>query len=387
MIPLLDRLLGYYTVTVEQEHLTAAANALLSCGLSLRLLPSGKLHVPMRYLRPLRAAMGDIPYTTSPLGGVFGFVYRHRHCYGIAAALVCLLLCLFVSSRVVWDVRLEGEGLTDTAHVEGELRACGLFPGVRWAEMDFGKTETDLLSVSDTVGWVSIYRRGHVAYVTVAEKTVHEQPTPPVGYASVISAYDAVVDEVLVGKGYATVKKGDTVRAGDLLISGILPSEVGGGLCYAEGEVRGTVEQTVTVSVSGEMELLQTAKRTMTDCHVNFFGFSLNILKKYGKMPEDCAIIEENRTVRILGGYRLPICIDTRYAVMHEKRVRELTPQEMTALASEELMQKVRALLSDGELISIRTEGGFTEDGYTMRAYVTYRTVLGRTVPFSVQTP
>jgi len=217
MIPLLDRILGYYTVTVEGVRLADAANAMLNAGLSLRMTSDGRVHVPARLLRPLRTALGDIAYTVSPLRGGMGFLCRHGRCYGIAAALVLLLLCLFISSRVVWDVRIEGEDLTDALRVEEELRACGLFSGARWREVDFGKTETELLSVSDTVGWVSIYRRGHVAYVTVVEKTVHERPSPPVGYASVVSAYDAVVDEVLVSRGYATVKKGDTVR--------ILPGE------------------------------------------------------------------------------------------------------------------------------------------------------------------
>jgi len=379
--------LRYYTVTVEGVRLADAANAMLNAGLSLRMTSDGRVHVPARLLRPLRTALGDIAYTVSPLRGGMGFLCRHGRCYGIAAALVLLLLCLFISSRVVWDVRIEGEDLTDALRVEEELRACGLFSGARWREVDFGKTETELLSVSDTVGWVSIYRRGHVAYVTVVEKTVHERPSPPVGYASVVSAYDAVVDEVLVSRGYATVKKGDTVRAGDLLISGILPGEIGGGMCYAEGEVRGTVERTLTVTVAEKAELLRTVARTPVGYRVNFFGFSINILKKYGKTAEDCAIIEENRTLRLPGGYRLPIYTEVRYAVKRETEVRVLQAEEMADLAAEQLMQQVRAVLADGELIQIRTEGGFTEEGYTMRANVVYRTVIGRTAPLSVAEP
>ena len=43
------------------------------------------------------------------------------------------------------------------------------------------------------------------------------------------------------------VKVGDVVKKGDLLISGVLPLELGGGFCTAQGEVKGRVADRVEV--------------------------------------------------------------------------------------------------------------------------------------------
>lgn len=383
-VRLFERLLGYYRVDIPQDAVLRAADALLRAGLGLALSPDGRMYVPARRLRALRTALADVPHTVSPMRGMLGFLLRHRRRYGAMAALAVCLLCACLCSRVVWDVRLEGEFSMDEASVLEQLSACGISPGVPWREVDAARAETALLAASPDIAWVSLYRRAGVMYVTLTEKTVHEDPPPPEGFADVIAARDAVIEEVQLKRGYAVVKRGDTVREGDLLIGGLLPSALGGGLCYAEGEVIGRVEQTVCVTVPPELRTVHSGQRRLIGADVNFFGFSLNNLKIYGNSEDGCAIIEEKRQLTLGDRYRLPILYTARYAVEQWESVQTLSEDAMVRVATARLEAAVREAIGDGELLAIRTEGAFGEEGYTMTAHLTYRTVIGRTVPLSV---
>ena len=152
---------------------------------------------------------------------------------------IVLLLRLLTAGRV-WDIRIEreeGDSDFSSALILEELEEAGLAVGDRWSRIDRDGVETALLSSSSHIGWVSITRTGAVAHVKVREKTKFrgEPVAEEDGYANIVAAFDCVIEEITVVRGFAVVSVGDTVRAGDLLISGILPEEAGGGFCRAEG--------------------------------------------------------------------------------------------------------------------------------------------------------
>ena len=146
------------------------------------------------------------------------------------------------------------------------------------------------MAKSTAVAWLNINRRGTVAYVTVLEKEVHGQEVKE-GYSNVVAACDAVIEEISVVRGVACVKVGDSVKKGDLLISGVLPEEQGGGFCYAEGEIFGRVSESISVSVD-EYKIKKTEKNSeIAHLDIKIFGFS-SFWVDYtpSKMPYDSAI-------------------------------------------------------------------------------------------------
>lgn len=382
MIPWIYRLLGFHALQIEPQDVTKAAGALLRAGIAAQITSDGHMHVPHHRLKRTLAALSDCQVTVGPLRGALGALYRVRHRYGLFAAVLTTLVLALLSGRVVWDVRVEGDLTVEEAVLLQELSDGGLYAGALWNELSFSETEARILASSEHIAWLSIDRRGNVAYVSIVERAVHDEPTPPpYPYGNIVATQDAVIDEILVHAGVATVKKGDTVRAGDLLISGVLPSEAGGGLCLADGQVMGLVEDTVSVLVPEQLPLLQTKERHLSGLYVNFFGFSLNILKNDGNPSDTCAIIEETTHVRLFGRYRLPITLTRSYTTEEQTVERTLSADEMAALAAEHLSEAVRARVADGDLVRIRTEGAFTESGYVMTAYLVYRAPIGTLSP------
>ena len=193
---------------------------------------------------------GQVEYEVSAPRGVFGKLLGYKGRVGIFLGLFLVLVFSVLTSGVVWDVRIDGADDEEVKEILEDLSAAGLDIGARWNKLDTGLIEINFLAASDSIGWVNINRRGNVAYVRVKDKTVYLQEEEPTGYANLVAARDCVIEDIKVECGYAMVKKGESVRAGEVLISGVIPSELGGGFCYASGQVTGRYSDTVSVSVS-----------------------------------------------------------------------------------------------------------------------------------------
>ena len=74
-----------------------------------------------------------------------------------------------------------------------------------------------------------------------------------------------------------------TVKAGDILISGIIPDELGGGFVRAAGEVSGRAIRTVSTTLPRSATVNVGSVPQWERCDLYIFNFSINIFKKYRK--------------------------------------------------------------------------------------------------------
>ena len=374
--------LGYFYLTVEPESVLNVSQLLLKNGISAR-IRNGTVILPARLYKDIDQMLPGLEYRKSRILGLYGALLSARHRYGIMLALLVVSALFFFLNSLVWDVRIEGceSGLED--EIIAELESAGLSVGSRWRRIDKGEIEARVLASSDRVSWLNINRRGIVAYVRVIDKVIRQPEEAPKGYANVVASVDCIIENITVKSGVAMVEVGESVRAGQILISGVIPAELGGGYCYAEGYVTGRYTDTVSVSVAEEQREREYTDTSLGAFSVKIFGFSINILKIYGNSQESCDIIEKTKNV-MLGGVRLPIRLEYSELHRYTETTRWLTPAELTAQAADGLHLKLLDRLSSAELVSLSTDGEFTDGGYIMRAYAVVRAGVGITKEFEL---
>ena len=284
-------------------------------------------------------------------------------------------LFLFLNS-LVWDVRVEGCESGRESEILAELDSAGLSVGKSWRSIDKGEIEAKVLSSSDTVSWLNVNRRGTVAYVKVIDKVINDVPEQPSGFAIVVAERDCIIEQITVKRGVAMVKAGESVRKGQLLISGVIPTELGGGYCYAEGSVVGRYTDIVSVAVSADVTEREYTDTSVDTVSIKIFGFSINIFKKYRNFPDSCDIIERTKDIELMNK-RLPIRFAYSELRHFNEYQRRLSRSELTERASDELHERLLDALSSAELVSISTDGEFTDGGYTMQAYAVVRAEVG----------
>ena len=362
----IDRLiLGYYVLRVAEKDIGAAADILLRASTPAAFSADGKAVISVFDISRVRELLdGQVEYTVSPLCGLSGVILRSRKRYGVIIGLILSLLVGALTLGMVWDVRIEGDEVK-AAYVIEELRAAGFSVGSRWSVANLSEIEARVLASSERIGWINVNRRGTVAYVEVRERSTHDPVEKPSGYANVVAKFDATVEEITVKQGSAAVVPGESVKAGELLISGI---GAGGELCYAEGEVRARTSESVEVFVPNTETVKEYGEERLCSVRIEIFGFSINIYKNYGNSEDKCVIIEKTKEFSLPGGVRLPFSIVSEYKTEYTEKTQTLTQSQMISLASYRLRVKTVAALADADLIRISTSGELTDGGYVMRS-------------------
>ena len=381
------RLFGYRKISFESPaDLSLAIASLLRAGVSAESDGKGILYIRERdFLKnTVNISWQKAKSISKPLGlaALVRSLLKRRAT--LVAVLVSFVLTI-ASPSVVWDVRVSGNERLSDNDVTSALAPLGLTVGALWSGVDRSVLETALLETCPEISWVNINRRGGVAYVEIMEAALPPKVDTEEGYCNVVASVDCVISEISVTSGYAAVSVGQAVRAGEVLISGVLPDEAGGGFCRASGSVKGIVDDEITVSVSRsytEKDYSEGIKSALT---LKIFNFSINIFKIYGNCGEKYDIIKNNENCRLFGKYDIPISVETEYTVPYTEDVIARSDTELAAYASESMRRELLSRTECAELCRASSSGEFTADGYLMQTKLTVIEEVGKSSAFTAE--
>lgn len=139
----------------------------------------------------------------------------------LIGALVCILLA-YTFSFFIWSINVNTTNKINEETVMKELNKLGLKSGVAKSSVDISKIEQEFLIDVKDAAWIGIDIKGTKAFVKVVEKT-----TPPAILSNnvpcnIIAKKDGIIYKMNVLEGDAVKKVGDTVKMGDLIVSGVI---------------------------------------------------------------------------------------------------------------------------------------------------------------------
>ena len=378
---------GYRRVKVKEDDVDKAASLLLRRGIPTTVAPDGSFIIRERDMGKLISALkGSVDFDFSDLLGLYGYIRRIKNKAACVISVFLIAILGLISQNIIWDVRIEGNGVINDSEILYELDKCGFAVGNLWWLTDRSEIEARLLSEYPNLAWININRRGSVAYIDVIEKDGEAQrDSASSKYTNIVALEDSVIEEITVKSGVAVVEPGDVVKKGDLLISGVIPLEFGGGLCIAEGEVKGRVADRVEVTVPRSTLSKVAKKEKLTKLTFNFFDFSINILKKYGNLEKECDIIEEKETISLFGKKKLPFSFTKEYTREYEVVEKVYSDTELTAVAGRLLTAQIFSRLVNADLVKIKTNGSFTKLGYRIYSDFIFCADVGASLEYGVE--
>ena len=367
-------LFGYRHLKVSCEDVPKLVNILLKLSISSSVSPDGGFVLRERDYKRFRAySAGRIRYTSSEILGFTGFVMRLRKRYGLILAFSLFLFVSVWLSGTVWDVRIEGNERLEDAEILEILSESGFEVGDRWRRVDKNAVEADVLSDFPALSWISINRRGTVAYVRVVEsENVGMKEEQPPTYSNILATEDAVISEITAKKGVAVVKPGDVVRKGDVLISGVIETESGTYFCRAEGSVKGQCVKTVSVEVPKKSTVKRPLRESLFEIRLKIFDFFINIFKNYGICRDSYDIINDNREYALFGKYKLPITLVKTYRAEYTEQEIEYSESEIVSMAKQKLDTTVRDMLQESDVVRMRSYGEWKSDFYVLSTEIVY---------------
>jgi sporulation protein YqfD len=320
---------------------------------------------------------GKLEFTASEGIGLFAYALKNLKNIPLIISTFIIAFLWYFSSLMVWDIRVSGNENVESELIIEELSRVGFQKGVFWHNVNKSELELSFLKNSKTVSWININRIGTVAYVRVVDK-LENKVEVPTGYCSLVAASDGVIEELTVRRGRAVVKVGDTVKAGQLLVSGILAD---GSFTYADASVMARKSENVSVSVSKKYVINEPQSEKLSTIKINFFNKSINILKMGGNLDEKCDIIQLYKSFSFLGR-ELPISYQIEKIKISAPLQAEYSSDEMVVIARENLNKMLEEKLLCGNLISITTGGDFDGEVYKMWASISYSENIASALPF-----
>lgn len=154
---------------------------------------------------------------------------------------------LFFLQSFVWTIEVDG---CETIHPETVVRALeelGIHCGSWAGNIAYKEVRNELLNLVPELSWAAVNRSGGKLHVLVTERQSPPSAEPPYPAANLIAVRDGVLTEVSVLEGMRLCAVGDTVRAGQLLVSGV--EDYGlylRGVC-AQGEIYGQTWRSQTL--------------------------------------------------------------------------------------------------------------------------------------------
>ncbi len=380
----LDFLTGFRKISVSHEHALKAINLLKEYGFSHRRMKTdenGTLSFRMRFSESKEFLTLLPDAQAGRLHGIPSLYKRYKGRWGIPLGILLFALLVRLSTSVVWEIDVSGNEKLSEAEIIGMLDEFGFGVGTKFGGIDFDKLHNDFLLTTDKIAWIAINMEGTVAHVQVRENLGSKSKNNDSrGAANMIAAEDGQIVEVRVSAGRAAVQRGDVVRAGDLLISGLLTvREDGLRYEYGEGEILAQVQRDILVECPfTKTENVPTGRETVRKT-VNFFAKDVKLFRNSGIEYATYDTIIMEKQLSLPGGLSLPVWIKTE-TIRETKAVTvRLTEEEAFAEASILLRAEIDALLKDAEILSIETTR-FLEDGvYKIMAHAVCLTDIART--------
>ncbi|MBO7148221.1 MAG: sporulation protein YqfD [Clostridia bacterium] len=386
-----ERLFGYADIILPENKERDYIDLFYSAGIIFRSsYDGGRVHIvtPQSELKHIKKLFGDdyklLEVTT---GGLPEILFRYKRRPGIVVGALAAVMISLYFSGVVWNIEVLGNESISDAYVIQVLEERGLVPGVRRSELDLDKLARDIVVYDTNIGFISVNFRGTCAYVEVKEYTPPARKNSIGDRPSNICAdRDGVIVSVDVYNGVGVVKVGDTVKAGELLISGIVDSASDGyKLKSAGGRVIAEFTDTLHVEIPYKSEQKVATGRSKSEKRLVFFSKNRKILKNSGNEYELCDIIENKYRIEPFDKIKLPIeLVETVY---NEYTVSErvYTPEEARAIAQVQLESKLASLAKEGDITDIKINEYENGESYVISATV-YRTAdIAKQIPISVK--
>lgn len=189
--------------------------------------------------------------TVEQQGGVPLLLRRLTLRTALLIGLVLVGIGILAGSQFLWEVRVTGLEYREAKALKEELSAMGIHPGVWKSGIDAEDAGIKVLVGHEEIAWIDIQIEGIVALVEVVPAELAPEVVDENTPQSIIATKDAIVESVTPLAGRAAVEAGDTVRAGDVLISGLVWDEGKPRMLFAaHGDVVGSVWYAGSASAS-----------------------------------------------------------------------------------------------------------------------------------------
>lgn len=370
-IALLRWIRGYARVRVSQG---SAGKLMTVCARNGILLWNGTQEkdafcgcVAQRMLEGLLALTKQtgIDLRVDGFGGLPHLIDLYRRRIGIVVGCILFLTVLIVSQQFIWKVEVEGYKNADPQRLIMLLDELGVHRGTPKKQIDLEYTAREMLRLADELSWTTLNLHGTTAILRIRERM---PPPPKIDTnvpANVVATEDGQIKRLQVTDGRAVLEEGDTVRKGEVIVSGVWQDRWGlTHFVRAGGHVYAHVPRDLTVKVPLQQEFCA-IHRVERRSYFEIFGWRLPLF--FYREPEgDCKVERYSETPELFG-VTMPFSIGRENMLYYEKQAEDISQEQALAIARRKLAFLERQSFAGDPVISREVSASAEKGVLTLR--------------------
>ena len=290
-----------------------------------------------------------------------------KRCGLVAAVLLSIALTLYLQ-EFVWFVRVSGNESVPTEEIVRTLETLGIGFGARSAEIDSQRVKNQLLGEIGQLQWAAVNCTGGVCNVLVRERAEKPELLDRKLPCDVVACKSGTVTSMSVLEGQALCAVGDTVEAGDVLVSGVNDFVVHVQNVHAQAEIyartwhEAAVWTPKTYTARGEIVQQSTAR------YLQLGRFRIKISGNSSICTPGCDKIVSSYTLTLPGGYYLPLKWIEETCTAYETKTVPLTREKAEEILLEGEASRLQQTMTAGTVLSERHELRTEEARYALHA-------------------
>lgn len=373
---------GYITVRVEGLQIEKFINMVSKNNIimwDLRRLDYTTIEMKMYYYQYslLKSILKKTNCRSKITGktGLHFFINKiKRRSFFTAGAIVFVALLIYLSS-FIWFLEVTGNENVGSQKIFSYAEGAGLKTGIHKNSINLRNVEEYIITGIDEISVVNIKYKGTKAIINVVERTMPPEIINPNEAVDIVASRDGIIDTIVAYRGQIMVKKGDFVRAGQILIS----TEASDG-SYDRVHAMGLVTaktwyesiQQIPLSYSEDVRTGEMKKRIGLK-----WGSKCLYIKNSNITFEKYDKIEKITDIRIFGLSTMMRRV-VEYYYEKETIFKELTYEEAFELAIEKAEEEInKSMPSNATLIDKQMERDLQEDEVRVRVLYTVMEDIG----------
>ncbi len=279
-------------------------------------------------------------------------LYKNRKRYGLYIGAVWLFIFLKFMSGFIWIIDVEGNNKTETYDILSACKKIGITEGIKKDSINPKIKREELLLEIDTLAWAALNIEGSRLTVNVSE--IEPRPNSDASPTNLLASADGIIKRIDITSGNCLVKTGDTVKKGDVLVSGIIETALGTRFVKSSGSIIAETTRSLTAEQNytyiKEYETGKIRHRSVLEL------FTLKIPLYLGNVTEDYNEEQKINNLKLFDN-TLPIKIYRKEFRIKRKEKITLSDTEISSLLKKNIEKQLADKgIKDYTLVSEKTE-------------------------------
>lgn len=299
------------------------------------------------------------------------FVLSVFLCFGLA----------YLLPNFVWCLHVEGNVSVPEQQIQRELQELGVGFGTWGPSIVPQDLKNKMLNRVPALEWLTVNQSGGLATVSVRERQPAGSIVDRRQVTNLVASRDCILTRIEVLSGQSVCKTGQSVRAGELLVSGYADWEHCIQATRSLGEIYGRTWRRQRAVIPADWDFQSGSGAVHTRYAIMFGRKRINFFQNSRIWYPECDKMVMYRQLTLPGGYSFPLTLVVETARERTVTSGELKPREAEAVLKSGTETAARADMVAGEIVREDLSVRRGEGVYELTGVYECHEMVARTAP------